>query len=145
MSVPLQFRCISTQQARSAGVIWASGNVHAMAGTSDQTSSNTTAPSWRERFTTMLGYSNEAAGFTSKRLPSLYDKDWFHGRSRNRIGPEGCIRDLVMECDKLHERRPVCPSNSLVVYRGNCGRKALKIQNEQKVIAQTKRKASKGS
>jgi hypothetical protein len=54
MSMPLQFRCISTQQARSVEVICASDRVQAIAGTSDQTNSSTKAPSWRERFTPLL-------------------------------------------------------------------------------------------
>lgn len=72
MSMPLQFFCIWTQQARSAGVICAFGRVHAIAGASDQTSSNTTAPNSRKRFTAISAYSTKLAGFTSEG-PSLRD------------------------------------------------------------------------
>jgi hypothetical protein len=71
MSMPLQFRCIWMQQARSTGVIWASGNVQAIAGTSDQTSSNTSAPSWRERFTVPSAYPTAAVGFILEGTSSL--------------------------------------------------------------------------
>jgi hypothetical protein len=87
MSMSLQFRCIWTQQARSEGVIWLSGNVQAMAGTSDQTISSTSAPSWRERFTAVSAYSTAPARFTFERAFSLDDKNRNRNKSRSLIGP----------------------------------------------------------